>query len=126
MQFDPRTQAALREGGLTTEAIETASDHVTRAVGADADRIECTATVSDTELAHGDDAETHTDPSAELSTHAADLRGWLSLDGLDVSDEGQRVSSDEGRRVSSDEVVELSLGPTVHDRVRFTLDREAL
>lgn len=119
MQFDPRTQAALREVGPTTAEIETASDSVVAAVRADADSIgeffaDHEQLVSDT---HSDESiQTH--PSVDLYTHGGGLRGWLSLDGW-----GAYV---EDGRVLSESVVELSLGPTVHDRVRFATDREAL
>lgn len=124
MHFDPRTQAALREVGLSTADIEQAADNVASAVRHDADRIErffreTEPVVSDVSLAHSDEPyQTHEDASVELYTHAADLRGWLSLDGWGVYVEGGRVLSED--------VIELELGPTVHERVRFAVDRESL
>ena len=53
-----------------------------------------------------------------LYVHAADLRGYVRFDGW-----GAYV---EDGRVLDDEVVELTLGPTVEDRVRFAADREHL
>ena len=66
MHFDQRTQAALREAGLSTD----------------------------------------------------EIRGYLRFDtwGVSVAD----------GRILSEDSVELTLGPTVHDRVRFAADRDAL
>jgi hypothetical protein len=54
----------------------------------------------------------------DLFTHADDVRGYLRFHswGVPVG----------GARVLSEDVVELSLGPTVDERVRFVADRDAL
>ncbi|WP_246986607.1 DUF7532 family protein [Halorientalis marina] len=123
MHFDQRTQRALREAGLSTAEIEDASAAVVAATEDAAADLEAffdgLATVySDMDLAHssGDTAE-HTVEYVDLYTHAADLRGYLKFEGWGVPVEGGRVLSDD--------VVELRLGDTVNDRVRFATDRDA-
>ena len=124
MHFTQREQAALREAGLSTEEIEEASAAVVAATEADAERLEAffadRGTVySDMDLAHSADTRPeHAVAYLDLFTHADDIRGYLRFDswGLPV----------EGGRVLSDGVVELSLGPTVDDRVRFAADRADL
>ncbi|MEA1931955.1 MAG: hypothetical protein U9O06_10450 [Euryarchaeota archaeon] len=124
MHFDPRTQQALREVGLDTEDLQEASERVVEAVAADADRLEAffadaETVYSDMETAHSaSEIQTHTVEFIDLYTHAADLRGYLRFDSWGVPIEGGRVLSDE--------VVELSLGETVTDRVRFAHDESAL
>ena len=124
MHFDQRTQAALRDVGLTTEEIRTASDAVADAVERDAETIraffECEETVySDMEMAHSaDEIQEHEVAFVDLFTHGSDLRGYLRFDSWGVPVEGGRVLSDE--------TVELSLGPTVDARVRFARDPDPL
>jgi len=126
MHFDARTQQALREAGLDTDAIAAASDRVAELVDEDADRLrEFFAPAgpyhSDMETAHSTaDRQEHASADVDLFTHGSDLRGYLSLDGWGVPVEGGRVL-----RTADDEapaLVELSLGATVHDRVRFARD----
>ena len=124
MHFDPREQAALREVGLDTDDLEAASDLV-------ADAVDETATdlaaffdgggtyYSDMDTAHGDGGiREHDVDHLDVYTHAADLRGYLTFDrwGVPVED----------GRVLNDETVELTLGGTVNDRVRFATDADAL
>lgn len=117
MHFDPRTQAALREVGLDTEDIRRASELVTEAVADDADTLaaffETHDTIySDMDRAHSSgDVQEHSVEYLDLYTHGGDLRGYLRFDSWGVYVEGGRVLGDEK--------IELSLGPTVHDRVRF-------
>ena len=123
MHFDQRTQAALRDGGLDNAAIREASDAVADAVERDADRLRAVfdrETIhSDMEMAHtAADINEHTVEYLDLFTHGSDLRGYLRFGTWGVPVEGGRVLSDD--------VVELSLGPTVHDRVRFAADADAL
>jgi hypothetical protein len=129
MHFDGRTQQALREAGLDAAAIATASDRVAELVAEDADRLrEFFAAdgpyYSDMELAHSTDTtQEHASADIDVYTHGSDLRGYLSLDGWGVPIEGGRVLR------SAEEtpiLVELSLGPTIHDRVRFARDPEEL
>jgi alpha-D-ribose 1-methylphosphonate 5-triphosphate diphosphatase PhnM len=124
MHFDQRTQRALRDAGLDTEAVEAISTSVVEATQAAADRIESffdgrDTVYSDMDLAHSTgDVTEHVVEYVDIYTHAADLRGYLRFDSWGVYVEGGRVLTDE--------TVELTLGPTVHDRVRFTTDPDAL
>jgi hypothetical protein len=120
MHFDPRTQEALRAVGLDTDQLRAASDLVSEAVLEDAATLEAffadrDTVYSDMDMAHsaGDTAE-HDVEHLDLYTHGADLRGYLRFDTWGVYVEGGRPLSEE--------TVELSLGPTVHDRVRFATD----
>ena len=130
MHFDQRTQAALRAVGLETADLERASDHVVEAVAADASVLESfferhETVYSDMEMAHSSSQfPEHTVETLDLTTHAADMRGWLRFDTWGVYVEDGRIleSADDGEPHH----VELTLGPTVHDRVRFAADRETL
>ena len=129
MHFDPRVQRALREAGLDADAVADASDRVAELVARDADRLRAFFGAdgpyySDMEMAHSA-AETQEHPTADvdLFTHGSDLRGYLSLDGWGVPVEGGRVLREDG---DDPVVVELSLGDTVNDRVRFAREREEL
>ncbi|WP_123624303.1 hypothetical protein [Halorubrum sp. CSM-61] len=138
MHFDARTQRALREAGLGTDAIATASDRVAELVDEDADRLrEFFAPDgpyhSDMEMAHSAaEIQEHATADVDLFTHGSDLRGYLSLDGWGVPVEGGRVlrtAEAGGDTPEGDEtpvLVELSLGATVHDRVRFARDADEL
>jgi hypothetical protein len=124
MHFDQREQQALREAGLSTDEIEAASDRVADLVDEAAVDLEAffeshDTLHSDLSMAHSSSAfSTHEGVTLDCYTHAADLRGWLRFEtwGAFVED----------GRVLSDEVVELSLGPTVHERVRFATTPDAL
>jgi hypothetical protein len=124
MHFDSRTQQALRAVGLDRGDIRTASKLVTEAVEADADDLraffEDRETVySDMEKAHStDDVHEHAVNFFDCYTHGSDLRGYLRFDTWGVPVENGRVLSDEK--------VELTLGPTVNDRVRFATDPDRL
>ena len=97
------------------------------------------------EMAHSTaEVQEHATADADLFTHGSDLRGYLSLDGWGVPVEGGRVlrtaeagggdseiegDGETGGDESDDEtpvLVELSLGATVHDRVRFARDPDEL
>jgi hypothetical protein len=124
MHFDPRTQRALREVGLDAEALRRASELVVEAARADADALEAFfdgggTVYSDMDRAHGSGGvQEHEVSYLDLYTHAADIRGYLRFDTWGVPVEGGRVLSDEK--------VELSLGPTIHDRVRFVRDPDLI
>ncbi|MFW6320919.1 MAG: DUF7532 family protein [Halohasta sp.] len=124
MHFDPRTQEALRAVGLSTEELREASERIVDAVAEDADQLRAffdavEAVYSDMEMAHSaDEIQSHAVEFIDLYTHAADLRGYLRFDSWGVPVEGGRVLNDE--------VVELTLGGTVNDRVRFAHDRAVL
>lgn len=136
MHFDQRTQRALREAGLETDEIAAASDRVAELVAADAEALSDFFGVdepyySDMEMAHSAAAiQEHPTAEVDLFTHGSDLRGYLSLDGWGVPVEGGRIlrAADEGDESTGGEpaVVELTLGDTVNDRVRFAREREAL
>jgi len=124
MHFDQRTQAALRDAGLSTEEMQAVSERVVAATEADADALESffegrDTVYSDMDLAHSaSDHPEHSIEYLDLFTHADDIRGYLRFDtwGVPVT----------GGRVLSEDAVELSLGPTVDDRVRFAADPDAL
>ncbi|KAB1186787.1 MULTISPECIES: hypothetical protein [Haloferax] len=124
MHFDPREQAALREVGLDTDDLREASEHVSAAVDADADRLAAFfgdggTFYSDMEMAHSaSDVQEHTVDHIDLYTHGASLRGYLKFDSWGVPIEGGRILSEE--------TVELSLGPTVDARVKFARDPDDL
>ncbi|QLH81560.1 DUF7532 family protein [Halosimplex pelagicum] len=124
MHFDQRTQAALREAGLSTEEIRAASERVVAATTEAAADLESffadiETVYSDMDQAHSaEQFPEHAVDYLDLFTHADDIRGYLRFDSWGVPVEGGRVLSDD--------VVELSLGPTVNDRVRFAADRDAL
>lgn len=124
MHFDQRTQAALRSVGLSMEEIQKASDHAVEATSETAASIEAffegrDAVYSDMDRAHSTgDIQEHAVEYIDLYTHAADLRGYLRFDSWGVPVEGGRVLDDG--------IVELTLGPTVHDRVQFADDPDRL
>jgi len=137
MHFDSRTQRALREAGLDTDAIAAASDRVAELVAEDAERLraffdEDGPCYSDMELAHSTaSVQEHPTAAVDLFTHGGDLRGYLSLDGWGVPVEGGRVLRSEsggtdGEHGGRPVLIELSLGGTLHDRVRFARSREVL
>ena len=124
MHFDQRTQQALRDVGLDREEIRTASEAVVDRVKADAAELEAffathDVVYSDLDMAHSSEAyPEHAVQGLDLTTHGAEMRGWLRFDtwGVYVED----------GRILEEEYVELTLGPSVHDRVRFASDRETL
>jgi hypothetical protein len=135
MHFDPREQAALREAGLSTADLEAAAEAVAEAATTEATRVETffaqqTPVVSDMDLAHSDtEIAHHEHATVDLFTHAADIRGFVRFDTWGAWVEDARVldapdATDAGDAVPR--VVELTMGPTVHDRVRFATDPEML
>ncbi|MES3516594.1 MAG: hypothetical protein PPP58_02905 [Natronomonas sp.] len=124
MHFDQRTQRALSDAGLTRAELQAVSESITEAAAAEADAIEAffkdlDTVYSDMEMAHSTAEFPEHDLSyVDLYTHAEELRGYIKFGGW-----GAYV---EDGRVLSDDVVELTLGPTVHDRVRFAAAREEL
>lgn len=124
MHFDQRTQAALRAVGLSMEEIQEASDHVVDATRETAAEIEAffgakEIVYSNMDRAHSSsDIQEHAVEYVDCYTHAADIRGYLRFEGWGVPIEGGRVLDDGS--------VELTLGPTVHDRVRFVADPDQL
>lgn len=129
MHFDQRTQRALRSVGLETDDLRAASEAVVDAVQADADELMAffdahEAVYSDMELAHSTaEFPEHAVEYLDVTTHAAEMRGWLRFDtwGVYVED-GRILEADDGEPVH----VELTLGPTIDGRVRFAPERELL
>ena len=130
MHFDPRVQRALEEAGLDADAVADASDRVAELVARDADRLRTFFDgdgpfYSDMETAHSaEPIQEHATADVDLFTHGSDLRGYLSLDGWGVPVEGGRIL----REVDGGDaaLVELTLGDTVNDRVRFARRRGEL
>jgi hypothetical protein len=124
MHFDQRTQEALRDAGLSRSDVRAVSKAVVEAVERDAETLEtffdgAETVYSDMEMAHSaDDIQEHAVEYVDLYTHGGDIRGYLRFDSWGVPVEGGRPLTDEK--------VELSLGGTVNDRVRFVRDREQL
>lgn len=124
MHFDQRTQQALREVGLDTDQLRAASEAVVERVQADAADLEAffadhDVVYSDMEMAHSsEEYPEHAVEDLDVTTHGAEMRGWLRFDtwGVYVED----------GRILGEEYVELTLGPSVHDRVRFATDRDTL
>ncbi|EMA15652.1 DUF7532 family protein [Haloarcula marismortui] len=124
MHFTQREQQALRDAGVEQATIEAASDAVVEATDDAAGELEAffdgrETVYSDMDIAHSSsEIQEHTVEYCDLFTHADDIRGYLRFDTWGVPVEGGRVLTDEK--------VELSLGPTVHGRVRFAADEDAL
>ncbi|SER24266.1 DUF7532 family protein [Natrinema salaciae] len=124
MHFDQRTQRALRDVGLETDDLRAASEAVVAAVADDAAALEeffaeHDTVYSDMNLAHSsDEYPEHDVDYADLTTHADEMRGWLRFETWGVSVEDGRILDEA--------YVELTLGPTINDRVRFAADRETL
>lgn len=117
MHFDQRTQKALRKVGLDRDDIRRASGLVTEAVQQDAEKLmaffgDGGQFYSDMEMAHSAaDINEHAVAYLDLFTHGSDMRGYLRFDSWGVPVE-------DGRLLTENKV-ELTLGPTVNDRVRF-------
>ncbi|WP_372480204.1 hypothetical protein ACAH01_03120 [Halomicrobium sp. HM KBTZ05] len=124
MHFSQREQQALAEAGLSTDEIAAASEAVVAATDEAATALEAffadrETIYSDMEMAHSaSDVQEHALAYLDLFTHADDIRGYLRFDSWGVPVEGGRVLGED--------VVELTLGPTVDDRVRFAHDDDAL
>lgn len=143
MHFDQREQRALRAAGLTTETLQSVSAAVAEDTEREAARLAAffdrETVYSDLDLAHSTgDVHDHTVAFVDLFTHADEIRGYLRFDSWGAWIAGGRVlrpaatgqpDGEAGETASSADtatVVELTLGPTVHDRVRFALDPEEL
>lgn len=123
MHFDPRTQQALGDVGLSHEEIEAVSEQLVDRVAAADYLIEffeaSETSYSDLETAHSADSiQTHMVDFFDHYTHAADMRGSLRFENWGVPVEAGRILNDA--------VVELTLGDTVNGRVRVAHDRELL
>lgn len=124
MHFDQRTQAALREIGLSGDQLREADELVKERTRADADALasffaDRETVYSDMDRAHSAGGpQEHAVDHLDLYTHAADIRGYLKFDAWGVPVEGGRPLEDG--------TVELTLGPTIDGRVRFAGDPDDL
>ncbi|MFB6068992.1 MAG: hypothetical protein ABEJ90_03595 [Halobacterium sp.] len=124
MLFDQRTRERLRDAGLSQDAIQRIEREVSEDARETADAVEAffegvDTVYSDMDQTHSAaDYPEHDLDYVDLFTHSEDVRGFVRFETW-----GAYV---EGARVLGDDVVELELGPTVHDRVRFAREREHL
>ena len=144
MHFDQREQAALRAAGLSTDELQEASRTVAATAEREAARLEAffdrETVYSDVDTAHSDaDVQEHDLRFVDLFTHAEAIRGYVRFDtwgawvadgrvlgptaAVPAGDPDDADGQDAGAEAA---VVELSLGPTIHDRVRFAADPEEL
>ncbi|GAA0306854.1 DUF7532 family protein [Halarchaeum salinum] len=124
MLFDQPTRHALREAGVSAETLRDVEQTVAAEARETADDV--AAFFADHETVYSDMDQTHSNETypehdvdyCDLFTHSQDIRGFLRFDTWGVYVEGARLLDDG--------TVELELGPTVHDRVRFATTRDAL
>jgi len=139
MHFDQRTQTALREVGLDVDDLQAASDRVAELVDETARELEAFFDAHDVvystmDMAHSaSEYPEHAVDACDVTTHAAEMRGWLRFDAWGAYVEDGRVlertdaeGDADGDRPGDPLVVEVTLGPSVHERVRFAPTREAL
>jgi hypothetical protein len=129
MLFDQRARAALRDAGLSQADIDEVEQTVTEQAQADARRVESFFDGLDTVYSDMDQTHSvaeypeHDLEYVDLFTHSQDVRGFVRFDTWGAYVDGARVLRSESAHPL---VVELSLGPTVHDRVRFAAERSLL
>jgi hypothetical protein len=124
MRFDQRARRALRDAGVPQDAIQRAEQDLADAASETAADAEAffdgvDAVYSDMDKTHASaDYPEHDLDYVDLFTHSDDVRGFVRFEtwGAYVED----------ARVLSEDVVELALGPTVNDRVRFARERAHL
>ncbi|GGM69548.1 hypothetical protein J2752_001942 [Halarchaeum rubridurum] len=124
MLFDQPTRRALRDAGVSTDTLRDVEKTVAREARETATDV--SAFFADHETVYSDMEQTHSNEAypehdvdyCDLFTHSQDVRGFLRFDTWGVYVEGARTLDDG--------TVELELGPTVHDRVRFAPTRDAL
>ncbi|WP_232700428.1 DUF7532 family protein [Halobacterium wangiae] len=129
MLFDQRTRAKLRVAGLSRDDVSDIERAVADEAAAEADRVEAFFDGLDT--VYSDMDQTHSTAEfpehdldyVDLFTHSQDIRGFVRFDTWGAYVEGARVLTEAD---GDPAVVELTLGPTVHGRVRFARDRAAL
>jgi hypothetical protein len=139
MHFDQRTQTALREVGLDVDDLQAASVRVAELVDETAADLEAFFDAHDVvystmDMAHSaSEHPEHAVESCDVTTHAAEMRGWLRFDAWGAYVEDGRVlertdgdDDADADRGGEPLVVEVTLGPSVHERVRFAPTREAL
>jgi len=124
MLFDQPTRRALRDAGVSADTLRDVEETVAREARETATEVSAFfadhgTVYSDMEQTHSNDAYPEHDVDyCDLFTHSQDVRGFLRFDTWGVYVEGARTLDDG--------TVELELGPTVHDRVRFAPTRDAL
>jgi len=129
MLFDSRTRAALREAGVDAELLRDVEERVSVAASEDAAAVSAflgggpeepsRTCYSDMDQTHSNERfPEHDVRYVDLFTHSQDVRGFVRFETW-----GAYV---EGARVLSEDVVELTLGPTVNERVRFAHERADL
>jgi len=129
MLFDARTRSALREAGVDADTLRDIEDRVAEEAAETAGEVEAflgggpekpaRTVYSDMDLTHAtDEYPEHDLRYADLFTHSQDVRGFVRF--------GTWGAYVEGVRVLDDDVVELEVGPTVNERVRFAHSRGAL
>ncbi|NIB98431.1 hypothetical protein [Halobacterium sp. R2-5] len=129
MLFDQRTRTELRDAGLSQDDIAEIEQNVVEQSREDAERVQSffdgrDVVYSDMELTHGrDDYPEHDLEYVDLFTHSEDIRGFVRFDTWGAYVEGARVLEELDGEPA---VVELTLGPTVDDRVRFAGERSRL
>jgi len=129
MLFDQRTRAKLRDAGLSRDDLTEIERAVAEEAAAEADRVESFFDGRDT--IYSDMDQTHSAAEfpehdldyVDLFTHSQDVRGFVRFGTWGAYVEGSRVLSEAD---GDPTVVELTLGPTIHDRVRFAGERAAL
>lgn len=141
MLFDQRTRAKLREAGLENDTLRSIEKEVAAEAEEEAERVEAffadlDVVYSDMDLTHSrSEYPEHDLEFVDLFTHSQDIRGYIRFETWGAYVEGARTLSEDGSESPRDSntanggtvsVVELELGPTVHDRVRFARDRAAL
>jgi hypothetical protein len=130
MLFDQRTRQHLRDAGLSRDDIREVERAVSEEAETVADRVE--SFFADLDTVYSDVDQTHSAAAfpehdldyVDLFTHSEDIRGFVRFETWGVYVEGARVL--EADADSDPVVVELTLGPTIHDRVRFARDRADL
>ncbi|MFC3478128.1 DUF7532 family protein [Halobacterium litoreum] len=124
MLFDQRTRELLRDAGLSQDDIQRVERDASEQARETADRVESffdglDTVYSDMDQTHSAaDYPEHDLDYVDLFTHSEDIRGFVRFDSW-----GAYV---EDARVLSEDAVELTLGPTIHGRVRFAAEREHL
>lgn len=126
MLFDQRTRAKLRDAGLSRDDIKEIEQSVADETTAEAERVASFFDGLDT--VYSDMDQTHSAAEfpehdldyVDLFTHSQDIRGFVRFDTWGAYVEGARTLTEDDDEPT---VVELTLGPTIHGRVRFARDR---
>lgn len=130
MLFDQRTRQKLRDAGLSRDDVREVEREVSEEATEVAERVE--SFFADLDTVYSDMDQTHSAAEfpehdleyVDLFTHSENVRGFLRFETWGAYVEGARVLEDDADGESA--VVELTLGPTIHDRVRFARERAVL